>query len=247
MIKFDSVEYWQSHLWDRYSELEKVPALVREEFLRQENLTVAKALSLLNDRNELKIMDLACGTGRISKSILKAMPASKRAELILIDFNDNALEKAKTNLKEYRNVGFSKLDAYNIGDEFKEYFDIVIAMDFLHHIANLHDLLSRIEKTLLPGGTFIGNVFADRNYKKWDKCKYGVYKSKKRLILHALTSSSLYRLSPTFLKKLIRYTGTARIAPLSLNELNLYLKSYFVSVETVTSYYYWFSARKQSS
>lgn len=241
MIKFDSIEYWRSNTWDRYLELNRVPLIIKEEFIKQEHLTVSKVLELTNGKSELKILDLACGTGRISESILQRVSNEIRLYITLVDFNPNTLKMAKEKLKDYQNVSYLLVDAYEIGNIFNQYFDVVISMEFLHHLSDLNLFLTQVKKVLKFDGVLIGNVFAKQSYKEWDKLKYGTIKSTRRHLL-CMLSKAVYNKSPETVKRVIRKLGLARIDPLTHDELISSLEQQFEFYEIVTSYYYWFSA-----
>ena len=242
MVIFDSAEYWQSHTWDRYVDLRRVPRAVKAEFLRQEELTISKLLPLLNGKGEFRIMDLACGPGRIADSVLQATSSKSNISMTLVDFNSGTLELARENVKGYQNVSFLVATAYEIGNVFDRCFDAVICLELLHHISDLDLLFGQIARVLKPGGILIGNVFALESYAEWDKLKHGSIKSLRRRLLCSL-SEVFYGKSPDAVKRIIRRLGLARISPLSREELVASLESHFESFEIATSYYYWFSAR----
>jgi ubiquinone/menaquinone biosynthesis C-methylase UbiE len=243
MLIFDSKEYWQTHTWNRYNELNKVPEAVRVEFLRQEEQTTSKVLSLIEGKSDFQIMDLGCGTGRISESVLKrASLKKKNISVTLIDFNSRTLDLAKKNLQGYKNVTYQKSDIYEIKNLYNKSFDVIICLDILHHISNLDLLFQNIITVLKPNGCLVANVFAEETYEKWDKLKYGSIKSWRRSVLSTF-SEAIYDKSPNILKMIIRRYGLARIKPLARGKLISYLDQYFESNEIDTSYYYWFWAK----
>lgn len=240
MLKYDNVEYWQTTTWDRYAELEKVPPLIRHEFLQQERLTISKISDLSKMSGcELHIMDMAGGTGRISESILKAL--SDRAHIVLVDFNSKTIKKANTNLANYDNVDFVLLDAYEIGNRFSDYFDIVVSLDFFHHISRLDILFHQIQRAMRPNGMLIGNVFAAESYARWEALKYGVARALLRRTTYSITNY-IYPWLPPTLKERVRQYGLARLSPMSKNELVTMLRLFSHEWEIKDSYYYWFAA-----
>lgn len=243
MVKFDSTEYWQANTWDRHVELGRVPRAVKDEFLRQEKQTVSKALALVSGDASFRIMDLACGTGRIAGSILQMASHDVRFSVTLVDFNLKTLEIAKERLHTYRHVSCVLSNVYEIGDAFDGCFDVVICLELFHHISDLQRLFGQVKKVLKPNGVLIGNVFAAESYGEWDKLKYGAVKSFRRRLLSSF-AEEIYDKMPSAAKKIIRKYGVARIAPLFREELVSYLGSYFDCFEIATSYYYWFYARK---
>jgi len=243
MIKFDSDEYWRVKIWDRFKEIEVVPPKVRDEFMLQENNTVGRILRLSSDRDPLSILDLACGTGKISASILKSVP--EKAHITLVDFNPRTLNKARMYLGNHSSLDFCCVNAYDIGRKFAREFDIVVCLDFLHHVSRLRLLLGVIREVLTPSGVLIGNALAAETYRELDRIKYGILKSSRRRLLKNIFKN-IYDNSPDPGKKLIRLSGFVRIEPLGKDELVGCLSTYFEDLEVISSYYHWFSATRRS-
>ena len=67
--------------------------------------------------NEKTVLDLACGTGILTKQIAEKLP---RAEIVGVDITKNSLEKAKNKLIQYPNISFIIQDAekLNLGKKF---------------------------------------------------------------------------------------------------------------------------------
>lgn len=243
MIEFDSDEYWQIKTWDRFRELEAVPPPVRQEFLRQERTTVQRIRSLPVARVPLRILDLACGTGCIVYAILQALPVPPH--VTLVDFNNHTLDQARAYLGHRPNLTFRCVNAYQIRREFEEQFDVVVCLDFLHHVSQPGPLPSQINHVLKPSGILVANVLAAGTYAEWDRTKYGILKSSRRHLLNTL-SKRVYKSSPRPIRKGIRRFGLARIEPISKRELIQSLAPHFQDFEFITTYYHWFSATKPS-
>ncbi len=58
--------------------------------------------------NEKTVLDLACGTGILTKQIAEKLP---QAKIIGVDVTKNYLEKAKEKLILYSNISFVNQDA----------------------------------------------------------------------------------------------------------------------------------------
>ncbi len=67
--------------------------------------------------NEKTVLDLACGTGILTKQIAEKLP---HAEIVGVDVTKNYLEKAKNKLLSYQNISFINQDAekLNLGKKF---------------------------------------------------------------------------------------------------------------------------------
>lgn len=242
MVTFDSVEYWKSTTWDRHIELKKVPALVRQEFMNQEKMTVDKTLELVNTRPNTRILDLACGTGKIAESILRHAKPGARVEITLVDFNIKTLETARSRLSGHSNITFVAADAYSIGRIYKDYFDIVIALDLLHHMEKLNFLLIQISNSMKPDGVFISNTFETESYAQWDRIKYGVVKSRWRRFVCSAAKAA-YHGSPSTAQRAIRRLGLARIEPLSKSDIDSTINTKFEYIQISRTFYLWFVAK----
>lgn len=240
MVKFDSNRYWQKTTWDRYSELGKVPKEVRDEFIYQECLFVSCIQKIACNR-KIRVLDLACGTGRIAESVKKSNPES--IKLFLADFNHRTLTQAKENLKKYSDIEYILLDAYKVGDNFQNEFDVILCADFLHHISRPDILIKQISIALKPGGIFVANVFNQNTYNKWDRIKYGYIHSFCRWLAFNIFTK-LYAHSPNSIKTFVDKMGLARISPLRESEILHLTSSYFKIVKLEKSYYIWFCAQK---
>jgi tRNA (cmo5U34)-methyltransferase len=82
-----------------------------------------------NTKDRLRIVDLGCGTGNLSKKLILTYP---NARIICIDMADNMLKMAKTKLKNNSNVTFLLSDILDFA--YKGKYDVVVASMVLHHI-----------------------------------------------------------------------------------------------------------------
>ena len=69
-----------------------------------------------------KVLEVSCGTGRVTRHLRKAIPAS--AELIATDLNPGMLEVAKKSLKEM-DIEFRIADAQSLAFD-DESFDLIV-------------------------------------------------------------------------------------------------------------------------
>lgn len=240
-IKFNSNEFWQNNNWDRYGELGKVPIETRNEFLRQEELTVQAVKQFGCSGNELTVLDLACGTGRIAASIVKATKGN--AFLTLVDSNLSTLDLAKYNLRNCSKVNFVCANALDIGNQYIEAFDVVVCLDFLHHVSNVPEFINSVSRSIKPGGIMIGNAFSKEKYIEWDRLKYGFMHSTKRWLINRIVQT-IYSSMPGYAQKVIREKGWGRIEPLEKIELFRELEKSFSNIKVVNNYYHWFCAYK---
>ncbi len=102
---------------------------------------------------EIEVLDLGCGTGNVSKSLLAHFP---KAKLTLVDMAQNMLDLAKgklgtTAISECIATDFSEL-------HFEKSFDAVLSSLALHHLDTdqfKKEFYARIFRALKPGGVFV--------------------------------------------------------------------------------------------
>ena len=97
---------------------------------RYEEMMQALVDALPFDRKErVRILDLGCGTGNLSKRLIRAFPFSR---ITCVDMAENMLAMARLKLKTNRNVSFWQGDIREFG--FKQKYDVIVASMVLHHI-----------------------------------------------------------------------------------------------------------------
>jgi len=105
-----------------------------------------------NRKDRLKIIDLGCGTGNLSKKLILAYP---HACIKCIDMAENMLKMAKAKLKNNRNVAFWLGDIRDFNYQGK--YDAIVASMVLHHVAGKDKLkfYRELYKALSRGGVFL--------------------------------------------------------------------------------------------
>ncbi|MDH3889771.1 MAG: class I SAM-dependent methyltransferase [candidate division Zixibacteria bacterium] len=243
MIRFDSNEYWLKTTWDRYSQLREVPTKIREEFLNQEAMLI-DSLGVVVNRGEahkrIQLLDLACGTGRFSKIVLDLF--GTKCIITALDLNQSTLDMAEQVFGDC--VKTVCANAYNVGHMYPCEFDVVICMEFFHHVSQLRILLNSIKDSLKPGGVLIGSCFLEEKYKEWDRCKYGYTRSFIRSSANSLTKF-FYKWMPSTIQALVREKGFARIEPVNGDcFIEILSKDYVLEFEE-RNYYLFFRASLQ--
>lgn len=109
------------------------------------------------------VLDVGTGSGEFLNILHENL--KDYSELIGIDVEDKNIEKVKERFKE-ENVKILKMDASKM--EFHDNsIDTVCISNTLHHLKNLHEILSEMKRVLKPGGTFIINeMFCDNQNEK---------------------------------------------------------------------------------
>ncbi len=167
-------------------------------YYRLEDCFIKKMVNLDNKF----IMDLGCGTGRLSRSIINT--ASK---IVGIDFSRNMVEAAHRNKKT--NEYYIVMDALNLGFK-NEVFDAAFSIGMFEYVEDLRPFLNEVNKTLKIGSPFVftcnnsESLFRKINFRKAEGEYLAKGKSKLGDIKNYLQESRF---------KLISYQGTFFISP----------------------------------
>ena len=106
----------------------------------------------LNDKSNLKLLDIGCGTGLASELLLRTKLGKKIAEVHLLDTSAKML-----NLARKRSAGWKKQIKTIIGevDIVSDEYDVIIISSVLHHIPDLATFLNHVSRIQKPGGVLI--------------------------------------------------------------------------------------------
>ena len=106
------------------------------------------------------ILDLACGTGAVTKLILKKIQGMKDNIVIAMDASSDALDQARKDLNEMKGnvVQFVQGKAEQISQEVKDHVDAVIFCNAIHMLDDKELVLGEIHKVLNPGGVLAFNT-----------------------------------------------------------------------------------------
>jgi ubiquinone/menaquinone biosynthesis C-methylase UbiE len=110
-------------------------------------------------RDELTVLDIACGSGLYGLNIAKSQPG---AQLTLLDWG-NVLERARGNVTRF---GVEDRTTYIDGDAFETDlggpYDLIVVSQFFHHFseARCRQALERFAAALKPGGRIAIQEFA---------------------------------------------------------------------------------------
>lgn len=118
-------------------------------------------IKMCGDLNGKKVLDLACGTGRIVPKLL-----DKKAQVTGIDLSEKMLEIAR---KKSSKAVFIQGDMEKL-PFVEESFDIVIAAFAIVHLKNLKKCFDEVYRVLKDDGIF---VLTNINQKKAPKLKIG--------------------------------------------------------------------------
>ncbi len=123
-------------------------------------------LSHIPVRNEMKLLDLASGSGDIVISIAKKLKDKNfSGNLIASDINAHMLEQAKDKIIDENisgNINFNIVNAEEIPYP-DNHFDFVTISFGIRNVTNIQAALNEIYRVLKPGGKFICLEFSDVN------------------------------------------------------------------------------------
>jgi len=100
----------------------------------------------------IKVLDIGCGTGNISKAVKERYP---HAHIICFDLAESMIEMTRYKLSKYDNIEYHVADVREF--EFENDYDVVISSLVLHHLETDEEKLSiysRIYNSLKAGGVF---------------------------------------------------------------------------------------------
>jgi ubiquinone/menaquinone biosynthesis C-methylase UbiE len=139
---------------------------------------------LQNDRLQ-KVLELACGTGRVTKHLLPLIAAE--GTLVATDLNADMLAVAQTKIDDNR-VQWQVVDAQELPFE-NGVFDHVICQFGVMFFPDKPKAFAETYRVLQPGGKFLFNV--------WDELKYNPYADTIRKVMDDMYKEN----APDFFQK----------------------------------------------
>ncbi|MFX1294752.1 MAG: class I SAM-dependent methyltransferase [Promethearchaeota archaeon] len=135
------MDAWDSEFYDQKSDVQFKLGL--------------KTIDELNVQDGEKVLDIGCGTGRLTVEIAKKNPLGI---VIGLDNNPDMIEKANANRKL---SGLKNLQ-FIIGDilqyELETQFDAIFSNSALHWVQETHNLFQRIYNILAPCGRLVAQM-----------------------------------------------------------------------------------------
>ncbi|MFH1894703.1 MAG: class I SAM-dependent methyltransferase [Patescibacteria group bacterium] len=123
--------------------------LVRKLFLKRLEIAIGLAQKKINLKNDLNIIDLGCGEGKLLKLLEERF---KNIKIFGIDIEPSVIEtenflKAKIKIADIKDSGFPN-----------NFFDIAFCLDVLEHFKDLEIPVREIKRILKPDGLLIVSV-----------------------------------------------------------------------------------------
>ena len=120
----------------------------------------ARLVAMAEPSSGQRIVDLACGTGGVTKLILQQLRGARDSVIVAVDHSSIALKQAMEELKAHRDnaVQFVQSQVEQVSESMKERADTVIFCNAIHYIPDKDGLIDEIARTLNPGGKFAFNT-----------------------------------------------------------------------------------------
>ena len=127
-----------------------------ERFETERSAPFADLMNLIERRPQMRILDLGCGTGKLSAELHRQLEAS---QTLGIDSSPAMLQHAKT----LTAPGLTFCEA-NIADYNEQGFDLIFSHAALHWLGDHDALLQRFYGMLKPGGQLAIQIPANDDY-----------------------------------------------------------------------------------
>ena len=118
-------------------------------------------INSLEIKSDLKIVDLGCGSGGISKIIVDKLNQinSLNSSIVAVDSSDLSLREAKENLKSVSNtlITFVQSRYEEFSSKIKDKVDLVVLCNAIHYLDDKELVIKDVMKILKPGGRFVFN------------------------------------------------------------------------------------------
>lgn len=114
-------------------------------------------LALVEIRPNLRVVDLGCGTGELTRQLADTLPNS---DVIGIDSSSQMLDAARANAASAPNLRFQQGDQSQLTGE----WDLIFSNAALHWTENHAELIPNLYRRLTPGGQIAVQVPSNHNH-----------------------------------------------------------------------------------
>lgn len=160
-------QHWQQRVWDgdRAEAHAELGLPYREQ---REIVTALLAECLHPQRGPVRAADVACGTGRYTRALLKAGADHVTA----MDISARSLAKTAE-----RAAAPGRVDTW-LGDILTEQpasapFHLVLCCDAIHHLGDLRRVLERLRALTQPGGVIVGDIWTADHFHEFQRRRRG--------------------------------------------------------------------------
>ncbi|HXP18943.1 MAG TPA: class I SAM-dependent methyltransferase [Streptosporangiaceae bacterium] len=210
----NGTRYWAARYWDR--EAAERHQVLSPEFLSQKE-TIARFLREYGTGAK-HVLEFACGTGEFTALAAELTPA---AQITALDVSEQGLKLARGRVK-HDNLRLVCGDFW--ADNGLAPADLVMCIDAIHHLGDIREVLTRLRSFVLPGGTFIGNLWTADHFHEFQRKRYGTIAHLRRTAAF-FSTAVLMRASGGRLR-----TGAYRTQLIHSDEALAILRSLFGSV-----------------
>ena len=197
----------------------------------------------------LRLLDIGCGTGFAAQTVLQTLGNDRVEKLVCIDPSPHMLNICEKKLTHYPcDKRFQHADIAQLLEE-RPVFDLIVTNSVLHHVFDLGEFLSHLDRSLAPGGVYIcGHEPSARHYlvpalKTWNR-RFNSYRrvlralKPKRMIKRLLSGIGALAREETMVDKVNGrlLSGGYIKAPLAANALH---KMVDIHVPQSTGEYLW--------
>jgi len=119
-----------------------------------------KVLSRVSLRGDERLLDAGCGTGRLTRDLLEALP---KGHVVALDVSQNMLDEARAYLEpDFRErVEFIRCDLLNL--PFDREFDGIFSTASFHWVLDHDRLFRNLHRALKPGGWLVAQCGGGKN------------------------------------------------------------------------------------
>jgi malonyl-CoA O-methyltransferase len=121
-----------------------------------------KLASLLGKVNPHTILEVGCGTGFLSRYLVKLFP---QASLLLTDIAPAMLQQCRVALPQSARIRLACMDAEMLA--FNTTFDLLVSSMTLHWCTDLQRSFIDMTQCLQPGGHFFFSLLGENSFKEW--------------------------------------------------------------------------------
>ena len=119
-----------------------------------------KVLSRISLRGDERLLDAGCGTGRLTRDLLEALP---KGHVVALDVSQNMLEEARAHLEPdfLGRVEFVRCDSLDL--PFDREFDGIFSTASFHWVLDHDRLFRNLHRALKPGGWLVAQCGGGKN------------------------------------------------------------------------------------
>jgi ubiquinone/menaquinone biosynthesis C-methylase UbiE len=139
----------------------------------------------------MSVLELGCGTGAAWLNQREIIDACSR--IILTDFSEGMLAKAKDTLKLYSNIEYAVVDIQHIPYANRS-FDLIIANMMLYHVPDIPRALLEVRRVLREGGTFCCATYGENGIMEYLAGLFQEYGVSEKANYNLSLSLHMYRL-----------------------------------------------------